>query len=174
MEIFIEVITVFWQAFWGFFSAIGTVLWQNLPELLELKKFMGYFTPAGMIALYLGVPTIAVLVVVGWISPSKDFVFVITQAVFSAYIIEETVMLTIYKTKMDKLYNLFYTEFITLGVSKLKQQYLLLYYVVEFESVKAHYKVRLDSTWFNKHNLELSQKWAEISSKINIKSKLTR
>ena len=66
MEIFIEVITVFWQAFWGFFSAIGTVLWQNLPELLELKKFMGYFTPTGMIALYLGVPTIVITALV-WI-----------------------------------------------------------------------------------------------------------
>jgi len=66
MEIFIEVITVFWQAFWGFISAIGTVLWQNLPELLELKKFMGYFTPTGMIALYLGVPTIVITALV-WI-----------------------------------------------------------------------------------------------------------
>ena len=66
MEIFVEVITVFWEAFWGFISAIGTVLWQNLPKLLELKKFMGYFTPAGMIVLYFGVPTIVITALV-WI-----------------------------------------------------------------------------------------------------------
>ena len=60
MEIFIEVMTVFWQAFWGFLKVIGTVIWQNLPELLELKKIMGYFTPTGMIALYLGVPVFIV------------------------------------------------------------------------------------------------------------------
>ena len=66
MEIFIEVMTVFWQAFWGFLKVIGTVIWQNLPELLELKKIMGYFTPAGMIALYLGVPTIVITALV-WI-----------------------------------------------------------------------------------------------------------
>lgn len=66
MEIFIEVMTVFWQAFWGFLKVIGTVIWQNLPELLELKKIMGYFTPTGMIALYLGVPTIVISALV-WI-----------------------------------------------------------------------------------------------------------
>ena len=66
MEIFIEVISVFLQAFWGFLNVIGTVIWQNLPELLELKKIMGYFTPTGMIALYLGVPTIVITALV-WI-----------------------------------------------------------------------------------------------------------
>ena len=60
MDIFIEVMTVFWKAFWGFLSVIGSTIWENLPMLLEIKKIMGYFTPAGMVALYLGVPTIIV------------------------------------------------------------------------------------------------------------------
>ena len=60
MDILIEVVTVFWQAFWGFLSVIGSVIWENLPALLEIKKIMGYFTPVGMVALYLGVPTIIV------------------------------------------------------------------------------------------------------------------
>lgn len=118
--------------------------------------------------------SVVVLVIIGWISPRKDFLFVTTQAVFSAYIIEEAIMLAIYKTKLDKLYNLFYTEFVTVGVSKQKQQNLLLSYVVEYEAVKAHYKVRLDSNWFNKHNEQLSSKWEAIKSKIVIRSKLTR
>jgi len=58
MDIFIEVISVFWQAFWGFLSAIGSAIWQNLPQLLELKKIMGYFTPIGAVALYIGVPSV--------------------------------------------------------------------------------------------------------------------
>ena len=41
-------------------SAIGTAVWQNLPAILELKKIMGYFTPVGVVALYLGVPTIVI------------------------------------------------------------------------------------------------------------------
>lgn len=60
MTIFIEIITVLWQAFWGMLSAIGTAVWQNLPAILELKKIMGYFTPVGVVALYLGVPTIVI------------------------------------------------------------------------------------------------------------------
>ena len=60
MDILIEVVTVFWQAFWGFLSVIGSVIWENLPALLVIKKIMGYFTPVGMVALYLGVPTIII------------------------------------------------------------------------------------------------------------------
>ena len=60
MTIFIEIITVLWQAFWGMMKAFGTVIWDILPAILEIKKVMGCFTPAGMVALYLGVPTIII------------------------------------------------------------------------------------------------------------------
>ena len=63
MKIFIEIVTVLWQAFCGMLKAFGTAIWDNLPAILEIKKVMGYFTPAGMIALYLGVPTIVVTLV---------------------------------------------------------------------------------------------------------------
>ena len=63
MKIFIEIVTVLWQAFWGMLKAFGTAIWDNLPAILEIKKVMEYFTPAGMIALYLGVPTIVVTLV---------------------------------------------------------------------------------------------------------------
>ena len=59
-----EIITVLWQAFWGTMKAFGTAIWDNLPAILEIKKVMGYFTPAGMIALYLGVPTIVISILV--------------------------------------------------------------------------------------------------------------
>lgn len=64
MQIFIEVITVFWQAFWGMLLAIGSAVWQNLPAILEIKKIMGYFTPVGMIALYIGVPTFVLTLII--------------------------------------------------------------------------------------------------------------
>lgn len=64
MTIFIEIVTVLWQAFWGMLKAFGTAIWDNLPAILEIKKVMGYFTPAGMIALYLGVPTIVISILV--------------------------------------------------------------------------------------------------------------
>ena len=63
MTIFIEIITVLWQTFWGMLRAFGTAIWDNLPAILEIKKVMGYFTPAGIVALYLGVPTIVISIV---------------------------------------------------------------------------------------------------------------
>ncbi len=63
MSIFIEVITILWKTIWGMFTAIGTAICENLPAILEIKKIAGYFTPAGMIALYLGVPTVVITVI---------------------------------------------------------------------------------------------------------------
>lgn len=64
MKIFIEIVTVLWQAFWGMLKAFGAAIWDNLPAILEIKKVMGYFTPAGMVALYLGVPAIVVTLII--------------------------------------------------------------------------------------------------------------
>lgn len=64
MKIFIEIVTVLWQAFWVMLKAFGTAIWDNLPAILEIKKVMGYFTPAGMVALYLGIPAIVVTLVI--------------------------------------------------------------------------------------------------------------
>lgn len=60
MAILIEILSTMWQVIWGLLSGIGKAVFDNLPALLELKKIMGYFTPLGMIALYIGVPTIVV------------------------------------------------------------------------------------------------------------------
>lgn len=60
MTIFIEVLSTMWQVVWGLLSGIGNAVLDNLPALLELKKIMGYFTPLGIIALYIGVPTFVV------------------------------------------------------------------------------------------------------------------
>lgn len=63
MSVFIEMITILWKTIWGMLSAIGTAVWENLPAILEIKKIAEYFTPAGMIALCLGVPTIVISIV---------------------------------------------------------------------------------------------------------------
>ena len=62
MAILIEILSTMWQVIWGLLSGIGKAVFDNLPALLELKKIMGYFTPLGMIALYIGVPTFVVSV----------------------------------------------------------------------------------------------------------------
>lgn len=64
MNILIEILSVLWQTITGLMSVFVTVIWNNLSTILEIKKVMGYFTPVGMIALYLGVPTIVVTVAI--------------------------------------------------------------------------------------------------------------
>ena len=64
MQILFDVLSVMWQFIWGIICCFGRIIWDNLPQLLELKKIMGYFTPVGMIALYIGVPTFIVSIVI--------------------------------------------------------------------------------------------------------------
>lgn len=59
-----EILQVFFGTIWAVFSTIITCLWEFLPELLELKRIMSVFTPVGMIALYLGVPTFLVSAII--------------------------------------------------------------------------------------------------------------
>ena len=59
MEILFEVLSVIWVTISTFFEGMFTMIFENLPLFMEA---LGMFTPAGMIALYLGVPTIVVSV----------------------------------------------------------------------------------------------------------------
>ena len=95
-----------------------------------------------------------------------NVVLAITQTAFSSCIVEETIMLLIYRNRLDTLYNEFYTQFITLGVGVDKQKPILLAATVEYEAIKAHYKVRLDSSIHKKCNPELSAEWNKISQEI--------
>ena len=57
---FLDIITTLWQAFWGFFTGICTLIWNMLPEILQLRQIAAYLTPTGVIALWLGVPIFVV------------------------------------------------------------------------------------------------------------------
>ena len=39
-------------------------VWNCLPEIIQLNKLLGYFTPAGIVGLYLGVPTVVITIAV--------------------------------------------------------------------------------------------------------------
>lgn len=62
MEILFEVLSVIWVTISTLFEGMFTMIFENLPVFMEMKQILGMFTPAGMIALYLGVPTIVVSV----------------------------------------------------------------------------------------------------------------
>lgn len=62
MEILFEVLSVIWITISSLFEGMFSMIIENLPLFMEMKQVLGMFTPAGMIALYLGVPTIGVSV----------------------------------------------------------------------------------------------------------------
>lgn len=62
MEILFEVLSVIWITISSLFEGVFGIIIENLPLFMEMKQVLGMFTPAGMIALYLGVPTIVVSV----------------------------------------------------------------------------------------------------------------
>ena len=57
------------------------------------------------------------------------------------------------------------------GVSKPEQLVWLRYFCVEYDSIKAHYKVRLSEAQFKKLNPSLSAKWKKILHQITIDEK---
>ncbi len=59
---FLDIITTLWQAFWGFFTGICTLIWDMLPEIMQLRQIAAYLSPTGVIALWLGVPVFVVTV----------------------------------------------------------------------------------------------------------------
>lgn len=104
------------------------------------------------------------------VSKHYGIVLIMSQAVFSAYFFEEYVALLIYKLRLERLYDDFYKELITIGIKCVDQKSLLLTYAIEYEVIKAHYKVSLSEKEFKKHNLETSKEWDEICKKIKIKN----
>lgn len=62
MEILFDVLSVIWITISSLFEGMFSMIIENLPLFMEMKQVLGMFTPAGMIALYLGVPTIVVSV----------------------------------------------------------------------------------------------------------------
>ncbi len=62
MEILFEVLSVIWITISSLFEGMFSMIIENLPLFMEMKQVLGMFTPAGVIALYLGVPTIVVSV----------------------------------------------------------------------------------------------------------------
>lgn len=102
---------------------------------------------------------------------NDDIFLIIAQTVFSATLVEETIRLIIYVYRISALYDDVYREFVTIGITKKDQRTWLRWFCVEYESIKAHYRIRLDEFIFKKYNSILSNKWDNISSQIKTRTK---
>ena len=95
-----------------------------------------------------------------------NVLLVIAQTTFSSFILVDTVMLALYITKLNALYNEFYSNLISAGVVNRNQKIVLLAATVEYEAIKAHYKIRLDSSIHEKCNGALSEEWQKLLHEI--------
>lgn len=99
---------------------------------------------------------------------NDDILLVIAQTVFSAVVIEDAIRLIIFTQRIKTLYEEAYCELITIGISTTAQRVWLKYFCVEYESIKAHYRIRLSEPLFNKLNPQLSETWEKLSSQIKV------
>lgn len=100
--------------------------------------------------------------------PNDHILLIVSQTVFSTVVIEDSVRLIIFTYRIKALYDDAYHEFITVGISSLSQRVWVKFFCVEYESIKAHYRVRLSNALFIKLNPILSDEWKTLSEQIKI------
>lgn len=89
------------------------------------------------------------------------------QAVFSSVVIIDCIQLIFFSFKMNSICKQFYTQLITeSGTATVGRDTILLSCVVEYETTKMYFKVRLSQKVFEKLKPELETKWAELLSQI--------
>lgn len=107
------------------------------------------------------------------LQPTEISLSDVTQAVFSAYLIEDAVLLISFHSKVKAVYERFYETMVSTSATE-DDLPLLVANVQEYECVKAYFKVRLDSERFNKMNDELSSMWSDIERRISFDRRLDR
>lgn len=96
---------------------------------------------------------------------NEQNILVIFQIISSFNIISDTLGLIFYYFRLKNLYEMEYRFFVTENNT---DDALIYSYILEYESIKAYYKVRLDSKIFNRNNPKLSEEWDEIEKSIDI------
>lgn len=99
---------------------------------------------------------------------NENIILLIAQTAFSANYICGFVSLWVYRIRLNNLFEMFYKTFVTVGIKGKNTNILLLNYIVEYEAIKAHYKIRLSSKIFEKNNEYLTNEWKEIEKKCKI------
>lgn len=91
---------------------------------------------------------------------------IITQTVFSSYLLGGAAKVLIYDAKLERLYDEMYRSCVTLKANSRLEITRILVDVEEYECLKAHFKVRLSKRLYNKLNPALSEEWTAIAGKI--------
>ena len=114
------------------------------------------------------VVAVTILIISCRLIANNDVFLIVAQAALSAFVLEDSIRHIIFTQRIKTLYNEAYHEFITVGISKPAQRVWLRYFCVEYESIKAHYRIRLSESLFKKMNSRLSEEWNTLSEQITI------
>lgn len=98
-----------------------------------------------------------------------NLVLLIVQTCFSSVVLTDQLLILLFGARVERVYEQFYTAFISGGqIVSSQKEALLLSYAVEYETLKAFFKVRLSTKIYNRDQVELSEKWGEIARNIKI------
>lgn len=134
------------------------------------SNYFSKFIASKMLVLSIIKSLLAIIILISASRMVADgsILLIITQTIFSAFIVEDTIYLTMYVNRLSSLYDSMYMMLVTTGIHSQQQVPVLLSYCVEYECIKSYYKIRLDSKIFQKYNHQLSNEWNQIAAKIEV------
>ena len=117
---------------------------------------------------------IIALILIAMIKTSNiSFILAGVQGIFTASIIENSISLIIYHNEMVKLYDSQYETFLKTDAATTDSQVyeaICIRNIVEYEVVKAYFKVQLDQKIYEKYRGEIANEWNEIEKTLNHKN----
>jgi len=91
----------------------------------------------------------------------------VAQTVFSSVVVIDCIQLIVFSSKMKGICKQFYTQLITEGgTTTVDCEAILISCVVEYETTKMYFKVRLSKKVFETLKPKLDTGWAELLSQI--------
>lgn len=64
MSVLLEAVSVVWMTIDRMLCGMVRCAWDMLPEIIQIKKIISFFTPTNVIATYLDVPAYMITVIV--------------------------------------------------------------------------------------------------------------
>lgn len=135
----------------------------NMFESVFFTKKLSEEMCAGM--LIKCIVSLVMFLSIYFLKDSWDIKLLIIQSIFSVNILVSICTFYTYKGKVTNIFDRFMDVF---TMKKLDEDSIpiLLNLSIEYEAIKAFYKVRLSSHIYKKYNKEITKKWNELRSKI--------
>lgn len=138
---------------------------NTLESVFFTNKIVTKMLPGAIIKLLFAV--VALITSIRLIS-NDALLLIVAQAAFSTIVAEYAIRMIIFALRIKSLYDKAYLEFVTFGISNYSQIVWLRYFCIEYESIKAHYRVQLSESLFEKMNPDLSEEWSALYEQIQV------